>query len=150
MNTLLSRISTILISFFVPVLVSAQTTITAGGSSSGGFFGISWGTGGGAPTCTSNLCSIASTFLYLINNVLVPLLFAVAFIVFIYGVFKKYIWSHGDPGDVGEGHSLILWGIVGFVVMISIWGLVNVVANTFGLAGYKAPPTPTSYSQPLQ
>ncbi len=33
-----------------------------------------------------------------------------------------------------------------FVVMLSLWGLVNVVANTFGLQGAYAPPLPTSFS----
>ena len=58
---------------------------------------------------------------------------------------RAYIFSHGDPEKVKEGHQLILWGIIGFVVMISLWGIVNVVANTFGLAGYSAPPLPTSF-----
>ena len=92
-----------------------------------------------------NLCSVATTILYLINAVLVPVLFAIAFIVFLYGVAKAYIFSAGEPEKVSEGHKLILWGIIGFVVMISLWGLVNVVANTFGLWGYGAPKTPVSY-----
>jgi Ni,Fe-hydrogenase I cytochrome b subunit len=106
-------------------------------------FGFSFGTGGFA--CANTICQVASTFLYIINFILVPLLFAVAFIVFLWGVFRAYIWSGGDPGEVTKGHQLILWGIIGFVVMISLWGLVNVVANTFGLTGYVAPPLPLSY-----
>ena len=110
-------------------------------------FSIGWGTGaGGSFNCgASNICQVASTILFIINFVLVPVLFAVAFIVFLWGVFLKYIYSHGDPEKTTEGHKLILWGIIGFVVMISLWGLVNVVANTFGLAGFVAPPPPTSY-----
>lgn len=109
-------------------------------------FSIGWGNGGGAFMCgASNICQVASTIIYVINFVLVPVLFAVAFIVFLYGVFKKYIWSRGDETAVEEGHKLIFWGIIGFAVMISLWGLVNVVANTFGLYGVSAPPTPTSY-----
>ena len=96
--------------------------------------------------CTNTICAVAQNILYLINNVLVPVLFAIAFIVFLYGIAKAYIFSGGDPAKVSEGHKLLLWGIIAFVVMISIWGLVNVVANTFGLAGYYAPPTPSSIS----
>lgn len=110
-------------------------------NSSGGFqFSVGSGNGCGL----NNLCQVASTFLFIINGVLVPLLFAVAFIVFLYGVAKTYIFSRGDLDEVKTGHQLILWGIVGFVVMISLWGLVNVVANTFGLAGYSAPYLPQS------
>lgn len=104
-----------------------------------------FGTGFGMGGCTSTICGVASTVLYLINNVLVPVLFALAFTVFLYGIAKAYIFSNGDPEKVKEGHKLLLWGIIGFVVMISLWGLVNVVANTFGLYGASAPRTPVSY-----
>lgn len=91
------------------------------------------------------ICSVASNIVYLINSVLVPLLFAVAFLMFLYGVAKTYIFSHGESGEIETGHKIILWGVIGFVVMLSLWGLVNVVANTFGLTGISAPPLPTSY-----
>ncbi len=94
--------------------------------------------------CASGICQIATNLLYLINNVLVPVLFAIAFIVFLYGIAKAYIFSHGEPDEVAEGHKLLMWGIIGFVVMISIWGIVNVVASTFGLGGFYAPTPPSS------
>ena len=137
----------------VPSLASAATSIYS--DSSGNFqyssnnFSIGWGSGagiGGPFACgASNICQVASTILYIINFVLVPVLFALAFIVFLYGIVSKYIFSRGDETKVAEGHKLILWGIIAFVVMISLWGLVNVVANTFGLFGYYAPLPPTSY-----
>lgn len=101
---------------------------------------------GSGPSCTSSICDVANTFLYLINGVAVPLLFAIAFIVFLWGIAKAYILSSGEPAEVSKGHKLILWGTIAFAVMISVWGLVNVVASTFGLQGYYAPPLPTSYS----
>ena len=94
--------------------------------------------------CASGICTIASNFVSLINNILVPLLFAVSFIVFLYGIAKAYIFSHGEPDAVKEGHKLLLWGLIGFVVMISIWGLVNVIASSFGLDGFYAPLPPSS------
>lgn len=106
-----------------------------------------WGDspGGGALTCADTVCRIGAMVLRLINGVLVPVLFAVAFIVFLYGIANAYIFSHGDPDRVAEGHKLVLWGLIAFAIMISMWGLVNVVANTFGLTGYYAPTMPTSY-----
>jgi len=102
-------------------------------------FGISFGS-----VCTNTVCMVAQNILYIINNVLVPVLFAIAFIVFLYGIARAYIFSGGDPERVKEGHRLLLWGVIAFVVMISLWGIVNVVANTFGLSGSYAPPTPSS------
>ncbi len=144
--------------FVSPSFAFAGVTISSPGSytsfSSNGFyfnngnFQIGWGSGAGtnAFACGSNnICQVAVTILAIINSVLVPLLFAIAFLVFLFGVADAYIFSRGDPAKTERGHKLILWGIIGFVVMVSLWGLVNVVANTFGLAGYSAPPLPTSY-----
>lgn len=96
--------------------------------------------------CSTTICAVATNLIYLINGVLVPVLFAISFIVFLYGIAKAYIFSSGDEEGVKQGHKLLMWGIIGFVVMISMWGLVNIVANTFGLAGAYAPPTPSSIS----
>ncbi|MFZ2167352.1 MAG: hypothetical protein WAV50_00610 [Minisyncoccia bacterium] len=95
------------------------------------------------PICTG-ICGFAAVVLYIINSILVPVIFAVAFLVFIYGIAKTYIFSNGEPGEVSKGHKIILWGLVGFAVMVSLWGLVNVVANTFNLSGIGAPPLPTT------
>src|SRR3990167_8738086 len=97
-------------------------------STSGNFFGPG--------TCTGYIGCLADTIIGVINGILLPVLFAVAL---------KYIFSTGDATKVAEGHKLILWGLVAFVVMLSLWGLVNVVANTFGLQGAYAPPYPDSY-----
>ena len=97
------------------------------------------------PICVTAICRAADTVLYLINGIAIPVLFAIAFIVFIYGIAKAYIFSYGDKGAVEQGHKLVLWGIIAFAVMISVWGLVNVVASTFGLSGYYAPILPNSY-----
>lgn len=113
--------------------------------SSNTFFWGGTSFGPGISGCSGTVCGVADTILYLINNVAVPLLFAIAFIVFLYGIARAYIFSSGEPEEVQKGHKLILWGLIAFVVMISVWGLVNVVANTFGLGGYYAPDLPRSY-----
>lgn len=133
----------------LPIATQAAVTIVGGTNSSGGsFLGISFGGGGNSGAnmgCSGTICTVATTILYLINYVLVPLLFAVSFITFLYGIAKAYIFSYGEAKSVEQGHRLVLWGVIAFAVMISIWGLVNVVANTFGLAGYVAPRLPRSY-----
>ncbi len=126
-------------SIVLPLLLLATPAHAASFSFSASF-GQSVGSCG-----SGTLCDLAGAIIYLINYVAVPVLFAVAFIVFIYGVFKAYILSGGDSDAVKEGHQLILWGIIGFVVMISLWGLVNLVSNTLGLGGESVPRLPRSY-----
>lgn len=96
------------------------------------------------PVPSSGLACVAGTFVNIINDVLVPLLFAVAFIVFLYGVAKAYIFSGGDEEARSNGHKYILWALIGFAVMVSVWGLVNIVTGTFGLDGGFAPEPPRS------
>ncbi len=127
---------------FAVLLVTSVAIATPSLAFAATSFGISFGTGGSGSYGGGDITGVASTILYIINGILVPVIFALAFIVFLYGVATKYIFSHGDEGKIEEGHKLILWGIIGFVVMISLWGLVNVVSNTFGLSGYSAPTLP--------
>lgn len=83
---------------------------------------------------TGGISSLATLIINLINNVFVPVLFAVAFIVFLYGIAKTYILSRGEAAQVETGHKIILWGLIGFFVMVSVWGLVNIIVDTFGLS----------------
>lgn len=69
----------------------------------------------------------------LINGVFVPVLYAVAFLVFLYGVFKYFILGADNDTERETGRQFVLWGLIGFVVILSVWGLVAVVSSTFGL-----------------
>ena len=82
--------------------------------------------------------------LYLINGVFVPILFAVAFLMFIYGVYKYFILGATEEKSREDGRQFVLWGVVGFAVILSVWGLVAVVLNTFGLSAGGVAPLPPS------
>ena len=80
----------------------------------------------------------------IINQILVPVLFAVAFIVFLYGVYKYFILGADSDTERETGRQFVLWGIIGFVVILSVWGIVNLVMSTLGLSpNTTAPPAPT-------
>lgn len=69
-----------------------------------------------------------------INSTLIPLLFGVALLVFLYGIFKYFILGGGDDGKREEGKQLMLYAIIGFVVMVSVFGIVNMIANGLGFS----------------
>lgn len=73
-----------------------------------------------------------STF---INSTLIPLLFGVALLVFLWGIFKYFILGGGDETKREEGKQLMLYAIIGFVVMVSVFGIVNAIASGLGFSG---------------
>lgn len=80
--------------------------------------------------------------LFIIDQVLVPLIFSIAFIVFLWGVAQFFIISAGDEKKREEGKKFLLWGIIGFFVMFSVWGIVNLFINTLGFGGAPRPDLP--------
>ncbi len=78
---------------------------------------------------------LVESIISFINDTLVPLVFALALIVFIWGLFQSFILGGTDPEKRKAGQDLMLWGIIAFFVMVSVWGLVNILTGTFGFSG---------------
>ena len=64
-----------------------------------------------------------------IVNPLIKLMFAVALIVFLWGVFG-YIKgaNNADAREIGKSH--IIWGFVGMFIMVSVFSIIKIVMNT--------------------
>lgn len=89
-----------------------------------------------AVTLAQGATDVASDFVATFNRVIlfptIGLLMAVAFLVFIYGCFE-YIALAGNDQARQKGVSHITWGIIGLVVMVSAYTILQIVAGTFGL-----------------
>jgi len=72
------------------------------------------------------LKSISTTLL----NPLVTALLTLALLAFFWGMIT-YIRSQGT--EKKQGKDIMIWGIIGLAVMVSVWGLVNLVIGTFGV-----------------
>jgi hypothetical protein len=75
---------------------------------------------------------IRDTIVNLINNVIVPILLAVAFGFFVWGIIKAFFIDKNDSSKRNEDISYMIWGVVAFAVILSIWGLVNLAAGVVG------------------
>lgn len=83
--------------------------------------------------CSNSITDVASLLGYaacLVIKAVVPLLIALAVMVFIYGV-VQYVMNGDNEEKRKQGRSFMIYGIIALFVMISIWGLVQVLANTF-------------------
>ncbi len=98
----------------------------------------------GPATNFGSIGNVIRNVVAIINGVLVPAIFALAFIVFIWGMFKYFILGGADEETRDKGKQLTIYGIIGFVLMLSLWGLVNVVASGLGFTGAQTPTTPTT------
>lgn len=68
---------------------------------------------------------------YIINP-LIGLLFAVALVLFIFGIFEYFI--KGDDSEARlTGGRHILWGFIGMVIMFGVYGILHIIIGTFGL-----------------
>jgi hypothetical protein len=66
-----------------------------------------------------------------VESVLVPLLFALALMYFLYGVLG-FIRNAGNDEKRAEYRKVMGFGLIGLAVMMSVWGLVEIVAGTIG------------------
>ena len=79
-----------------------------------------------------------------INDILFPVLIAVAFIVFLYSIYKYFILGADNDVERTKGKEFALWSVIGFVIIFSVWGLVALVGDTLGLSpGGSSPNPPT-------
>lgn len=72
-------------------------------------------------------------------NVLMPFIISLTVLVFIWGIFRMVTSSDGAAREEARGY--ITWGIIALFVMVSVWGLVNILVRSINLDN-TAPPAP--------
>ena len=65
-------------------------------------------------------------------NPLITLLFAVATLIFVWGIISYVVGSQGEPAKLQKGKQVMIWGIVGMFVMASAFGIVRLLCDFFG------------------
>jgi len=68
-----------------------------------------------------------------VNASIIPLFYTLAFLLFVIGM-VRFFFLGGEEGRE-KGRQFMLWGIIGFVVMFSVWGIVRLLLATFGVSG---------------
>ena len=81
--------------------------------------------------------TLVRKFETLIVYPVIVVVFALGFFLFIFGL-VEFLWKLNEGGDNKEGKQHMLWGIVGKLIMVSVWGILDILDNTFGL-DYKNP-----------
>jgi hypothetical protein len=73
-----------------------------------------------------------------IINPLLALIFTLALFLFLWGGFKFVASADSDAGrDTGKRH--MLWGVIGMVLMVSVFAILRIFLNTFGVESAELP-----------
>lgn len=83
-----------------------------------------------SPQTTPTSYSELVTFIIGFINILIPALFAVVFLYFIWKVIDSWVINGGDQAKVEEGKQYATAAVIAFVVMISAWGIVAMIKSS--------------------
>lgn len=80
---------------------------------------------------TSGLITVLDRIQNILDAV-IPIIITLAVIYFFWGL-AQYILESGNAEKKEEGRNKMIWGIIALFVMVSIWGLLGLIAGTFGI-----------------
>lgn len=68
---------------------------------------------------------------YILNPVII-LLFSLALLMFFWGLLKL-IWNADSDTDRDTGKRSLVWGLIGMLIMISVYGIISLLLSSFGI-----------------
>lgn len=84
-------------------------------------------------TASSLVCPYVTKILSIILYPLISLLMGVALLFFVWGVFRYIAGAEGDEArETGKRH--MLFGVIGFVIMVSALAILQIAIATFGIS----------------
>jgi uncharacterized membrane protein YdjX (TVP38/TMEM64 family) len=84
------------------------------------------------PRAEASVTTLMNSINRVIINPLIVLLFALAVVYFIYGL-ARYLLSPDNEEIRKTSKSHMLWGIIGMFIMVSVFGIMNLIMNTLGV-----------------
>jgi|SRR3989344_5333514 len=89
------------------------------------------------PAATTDFKSLVNKIIENINYLMV-LVVGLAVFVFIWGIFRYFV-AGANEKKVEEARNVLIYGLLGIFIMLSVWGLVNILINTFGFTATQPP-----------
>ena len=81
-----------------------------------------------------NIQTLLTNILTFLNDTVVPFLLAVATFIFIWNAVRYFVLDGSNEESQQKARSLAFWGIGAFVIIVSLWGVVNLIVNGLGFA----------------
>lgn len=86
---------------------------------------------GGVCTVIDNAVELALCSIVFINLKIVPFLFSLALLFFIYFMVRYFIIDINNADGKEKAKRYAIYSIAGFVLMVSLWGVVNLLVGGF-------------------
>lgn len=81
---------------------------------------------------SASIRDIARFLTCIISESIMPLLVALAVLGFVWGVIQYFINPENEK-EREKGKKFILWGLIALLMIVSFWGIVAMLNNTFGI-----------------
>lgn len=91
--------------------------------------------GANVGSCSLSNPNLSDLFNYatcMINKSIIPLIFSLTMVMFIWGV-VQFVINDDEEAKKEKGKQFMIWGIIGLTVMVGVWGIVKIVGSTFGI-----------------
>lgn len=83
--------------------------------------------------------SFLENFLLFLNNSVIPFLIGVAFLFFTYNAIRFFVLEGSSEEGRGKAKTLAIYGVAAFVLIITFWGIINLLTSSIGLDDCDAP-----------
>jgi len=87
-----------------------------------------------AQSAVTNVATLMYKINKLIINPLIIFIFALTFAYFMWGVIG-FITHAGDPEKRKTGRDHIMWGLIGMLIMIGVFFIMELIMKTLGVSG---------------
>ncbi len=79
-----------------------------------------------------NIQTLLLNLLKFLNETIVPFLIALAFLIFLWNAVRYFIIGGSNEENQVKARSLATWSIGAFVIILSLWGIVNMLVVGLG------------------
>lgn len=90
------------------------------------------------PTAYASIDNFLASVNKHIFNPLIYFLFAVAFVVFLFGV-VKFLANQDNESERSTGKKHMIFGLIGLTIMFTVWALINIIVGTLNISDDVTP-----------
>ncbi|MCB9815129.1 hypothetical protein H6785_00895 [Candidatus Nomurabacteria bacterium] len=92
-------------------------------------------------THAESLQTFFTNFIQFLSNIVIPFLLGIAFLFFVINAFRFFIYGGDNEEDQTKAKTLAIYSISAFILIITFWGIINLLVSSLGFGGVDQPPS---------